>query len=106
CPACRPQICGYLSGVSKTLTIAGLLLVAALGLPIVSIAPAQPHPQTSFSTCCCADQSETLPPSAPGALQRFHRGSTFQSAQKPTLVRGRVDSKVHDTGGGPGRWGR
>jgi len=50
------------SGVSKSLTIAGLLLVAALGFPIISVAPAQPHSHTTFSDCCCADQCETLPP--------------------------------------------
>ncbi len=30
----------------------------------------------------------TLPPSVPGELQRFHRGSTFQSAQKPNFDNG------------------
>ncbi|BDT16063.1 hypothetical protein N39L_57860 [Limnospira platensis NIES-39] len=32
--------------------------------------------------------ASTLPPSLPSGLQRFHRGSTCQSAQKPNLVRG------------------
>ena len=29
-----------------------------------------------------------LPPSVPGELHRFHRGSTFQSAQKPNFDNG------------------
>ena len=33
-------------------------------------------------------QTRTLPPSVPGALQRFHFGRTVQSAQKPKRLSG------------------
>jgi hypothetical protein len=33
-----------------------------------------------------ANAELTLPPSSPGALQRFHFGVTVQSAQKPNLA--------------------
>ena len=46
------------------------------------------HTRTLSSLVRNAPTDFTLPPSVPGELQRFHLGSTFQSAEKPNLLSG------------------
>ncbi|MFZ9963915.1 MAG: hypothetical protein ACO3GO_01790 [Terrimicrobiaceae bacterium] len=45
----------------KTLTIVGLLLVAALALPVFSSSTILPDHHSAASKCCCTDKGETSP---------------------------------------------
>src|SRR5665213_4042533 len=89
-PRCRPSL---FSGLTETWwnSSTAIRRLSNFSTPNLSTAKrkvAWVHTSTLSSLSRNAPTELTLPPSVPGALQRFHFGSTAQSAQKPDLVSG------------------
>ena len=90
-PRCRPSL---LSGLAETWWNSSTAISRSSNASTPNLSTAKRkvawvQTSTLSSLSRNAPTELTLPPlSAPGASQRFHFGSTVQSAQKPNLVSG------------------